>query len=236
MNYRLAVLTHGDARLVAGALTSFAEHVTPGPRSVVIHADGFTRRGPNPLGVLGSLDSGDVDVHTSITERQHGFCGATATLWQQAIHQPEADYVFWLEHDFRFRRPVDLTQMAAVLRENPDLAQMALLRQAVNDAEKAAGGLVESRPGEFKAEHSIVSAPAEGFTWGVDWLSHRSFFTTNPSLMRSGFMATHPFEGGQAECEGLYGLALLDLGYRFGFWGSGEEWVEHVGVRDGFGY
>jgi hypothetical protein len=31
-------------------------------------------------------------------------------------------------------------------------------------------------------------------------------------------------------------MDLRELGFDFAVWGSGEPWVEHVGVRTGFGY
>ncbi len=32
------------------------------------------------------------------------------------------------------------------------------------------------------------------------------------------------------------GDKMRELGYRFGHWGAGEVYVEHIGTRDGFGY
>jgi hypothetical protein len=105
---------------------------------------------------------------------------------------------------------------------------MALVRDAVNADERRAGGLIKSRPGQFQ--------PQEG---SHPWLRHRSYFTTNPSLMRTSFMRDDPFlDDGEPYCEGRYGIHLLTRGYTFGAWGSGEEWVAHMGVRDrtGKGY
>lgn len=207
VRYVLAVLSHGDDedRYLADTLMAFDWQVSPTPiLSVRVHDR-------PPL---------------------KGFCHQTRTLWADAIRvagEMDAEYVFWLEHDFHVTRPVDLRQLAAVLDADHGIAQMALVRNAVNATELAAGGLVASRPGEFTDEGG--------------WLSHRSYFTTNPSLMRTAFMAEHPFgtAGGKRlpqdiRCEGEYGIALREAGFRFGVWGGGEEWVRHVGHRDGRGY
>jgi hypothetical protein len=39
-----------------------------------------------------------------------------------------------------------------------------------------------------------------------------------------------------AECEGRFGFELVERGYEFGYWGNGERWVDHIGVRTGKGY
>lgn len=232
MNYRLAVLTHGRMSTLDDTLASFHERVTPAPAETFIHADGVFR--------------------SSITRRLHrregcrlrvipvarGFCHATSALWEWAT-DPGVDFVFWLEHDFLFLRDVDLSELAACLTADETLAQMALCRGPANREEEIAGGLVSSRPGEFEpmdatrlvdgAERLVATIPR--------WLRHRSYFSTNPSLMRRDFMIERPFPADGAEfCEGRYGFDLRERGYSFGLWGGGEEWVQHIGVRSGFGY
>ena len=201
LDYRLAVLTHGpdSDRLVHQALASFREHVTPEPEAVTIYRDPGL-----------------------------GFCGATAALWAEMVSCGN-EYVAWLEHDLLVTRPVNLRALAATLRENPNLAQVALMRNACNDVERAAGGLFESRPGEYEPRLLV------GMN-GV-WQEHRSYFTTNVSLMRRDFMEANPFlDDGKPFCEGRYGIALLERGYSFGVWGDGSPDTRHVGVRDGSGH
>lgn len=200
------------------------------------------------------------------------------------------EHVFWLEHDFVFTRNVDLRDLAAVLDTNqgstvavPEhmpgnpsstgltgykttvggLAQMALMRNAVNNQEKAAGGLFESRPGQYMARGTACSGCGGELAWVTTtppgysgwacttlggcshpplapapvWLEHRSYFTTNPSLMRRAFMAEHPWPDYPDQCEGRFGIDLIQAGYSFGVWGDGSPWVEHIGAaRTGFGY
>lgn len=155
-----------------------------------------------------------------------GFCHGTRELWRQvslAAFDENIDYVFWLEHDFRFLNHVPVDRLQAVL-EDHWLAQVALMRQPVNEAEKAAGGVVASRPGRFWPQ-------AGGY------LLHEEYFTTNPSMMRTSFMLENPWPEDGEECEGKFGIALRIIGYRFAVWGDGKPWVEHVGeLRTGKGY
>ena len=221
MRYVLAVLSHGepDSPHVERTLRSFRANVTPDASSVIRFHD---------------------------TDRL-GFCRATASLWGLAVEEAvavDADHVFWLEHDFVFRRPVELELLAAILKPNPDIgpvAQVSLMRNAVNAVERAAGGLFESRPGEYRprrlrAQENPVHGQDEPF------LTHSSYFTTNPSLMTVRFMVEHPFAAGASrqpydiECEGRYGQDLIRDGYQFAVMGHGEPWVEHIGVRTGEGY
>jgi hypothetical protein len=203
MDYTLLVLTHGKSPTLDGTLASFLEHVLPAPTESLVVCDG-----PGP--------------GQSLSETQLGFCEATRRAWAIAAEAPTS-HVFWLEHDFRFDRDVDLAELAAVLDVDRELAQMALLRQPVNEAERAAGGLVESRPGQFELQDGL-------------WMRQRSFFTTNPSLMRTTFMLGNPWPAYPDQCEGRFGIDLIERGYAFGMWGAGEPWVSHFGVRDGFGY
>lgn len=241
MRYRLVVLTHGENhRLVWGSVAAFARHVKPAPDEAVLYVDGGS-----------PWKAWDVIRHSpwrwthDQSEAQQGFCRATAAAWRLATDPrgEPPEYVFWLEHDFLIERDVDLRELAFVVDEHR-LAQMALMREAVNAAEKAAGGLYESRPGEYAKQHAWfdrfrgdpgqLSTPHEMYE--RPWLEHSSYFTTNPSLMRRDFMVAHPWPGGEPECEGRYGITLREAGYRFGVWGEGEPWCRHVGVRSGFGY
>jgi len=213
MRYALCCLTHGDTEPLAGTLASFRQFVQPQPVDGFLLVDG----------------TGDPEVEwpwrMGFTDEQVGFCAATRTLWHVITEAEEAlyDYVFWLEHDFRFLRSVDLDDLAAVLDGFPQVAQIALCRDSANDIEREAGGLVASRSGEFQAQ-------------GSSWLLHRSYFTTTPSLMRRRFMRNNPWPSYPSNCEGRFGLDLLARAYSFGLWGQGEVWVEHVGRRSGYGY
>lgn len=230
-DYRLAVLTHGRMTTLDTALASFYENVTPAPSQVCVYADGvIPSRRRDWLAQRGSR----VGAELRAGPAQQGFCAATGQLWQWAS-APDVPYVFWLEHDFVFLRPVDVRELAVVLDADHLLAQVALVRGPVSPEERAAGGLIESRPGEFEEMCGVYDG---GFVQPTDpWLRHRSFFTTNPSLMRREFMASNPWPtDGEPLCEGHYGIDLVQRGYKFAYWGGGEQWVDHVGRRTGFGY
>ena len=223
VNYTLILITHGDAPTLGHTLESFAEMVTPAPTERICCIDGEGSLPPiEPLGAW--------EIHAGRT--QEGFCVNTRRAWN--IVNSLDGYVFYLEHDFEFTRPVDLTHLAGVLDENPQLAQMALMRDAVNAEEKAAGGLYESRPGQY--EPRLTDLPFTSEFTQVPWLEHRSYFSTNPSLMTAEFMRRNPWPDYPERCEGLFGIDLLERGYRFGVWGTGEPWVRHIGQRTGTGY
>lgn len=159
---------------------------------------------------------------------RQGFGGAIRNAWRY-LHGMTERYVWHLEDDFRFNRPVDLQAMIDVLDENPCLVQLALRRQPWNDEERAAGGIVESHPGDF----------TEMFDQGHrHWLEHRRFFTTNPCLYRASLM-----DRGWPDVqhsEGIFTHQIIeDPDARFGYWGSRDsgEWVTHIGKeRAGVGY
>lgn len=221
MRYTLALLTHGEAPTLARTLDSFADRVIPRPTALCAVVSGGAALPP--------LLYGDLPWLTDYSPEPRGFCVATRALWIQATRYAElsdCDYVFWLEHDFEFVRDLDLAQLADALADNPNLTQMALVRNAENAREKALGGLVNS----WLFPHTIETHN------GNRWLRHQGYFTTNPSLMEMSFMRATTWPSEREECEGKFGIELKGRGYDFGAWGGGEEWVRHIGTRDGFGY
>lgn len=233
MTYKLIVLTHGDEPpCLEQALDAFGAMVTPLPAETVIVRDG---PGYSYIAPWMTRRAGRWACVQAAPE-QLGFCAVTREAWRIAA-QGDLDYVFWLEHDFVLARPVDLRQLAAVLDAHPLLAQMALMRDAVNAQEVDAGGLYESRPGQYEPQLYIdAAAPDQADWWRAPWLEHRAYLTTNPSLMRRAWMAEHPWPDHPAECEGRFGIDLVLQGHTFGVWGTGEPWCRHVGTRTGFGY
>lgn len=170
-----------------------------------------------------------------------GFGGAMRSAWKWLDEHTTEPYIWWSEDDFRYEKPIPLDLMAATLDAQPHLAQLALRRQAWNQQEIEAGGVVEANPEAFTERYK--PGPGRGLT---QWLEHRLFWTTNPSLFRRQLLA-----GGWADdphSEGRYTHRLLGEGLpwgvpghevKFGYWGSRKATpaVEHIGLeRVGFGY
>lgn len=246
MNYRLAILTHGNMGPLFETMRSFREFVRPAPAETMVFYDG-------PLPFRGTVDDDDL-MHLYQTmnrvtgveidafsasghDRGIGFCAATGQLWRNAMREDEVaiDYVFWLEHDFRFIRHVDLHDLAYVLAGENKIAQVALVRNACNPTEEAAGGLIESRPEAYERRELIIGVDG-GENIVHPYLVHRAYFTTNPSLMRRRFMLHNPWPGHPRRCEGKFGIELEQRGWQFAHWGEGEVYVEHFGERNGHGY
>jgi hypothetical protein len=169
----------------------------------------------------------DFELITKPTRQ--GFCGAYNGAWDY-ISQYDVDYVFGLEDDFTFNRPVPLRDMAVVLEANPNLIQLALRRQPWNDEEKRAGGIIERWPNEFTQE-------AHG---DLFWISHRIVsYTTNPNLCRKSLIENNRFPAVK-DCEGHFGQALMAKypDCKFGYWGKKTDgpWVEHTGIKRGQGW
>lgn len=237
MDYRLIFLTHGDPVDHGGTrqrtLNSFREMVTPRPKDGCLIYDGSV----SAVAEAGSWNGFGWAWPCVATDGPVGFCRAVGAGWERAC-APGVDFVFWLEHDFEFLRPVDLTAIAPVLDHNEELAQMALMRGSVNDVEKALGGVVadhKDRGTKFVSRVTNLGLSDERGEY-VEWLSHQAYFTTNPSLMTRQFMIEHPWPDYPSECEGKFGIDLTKAGYQFGILGDGKPWVEHIGHRTGYGY
>jgi hypothetical protein len=167
------------------------------------------------------------------THQRRGFGGAIRYLWREWLG-PER-FVFWLEDDFTFNRPVPLAAMCETLERYPYLAQLVLRRQPWNADERAAGGIVEQHPDDYTEHHHHDLA----------WLEHRRFWSTNPSMFRTDVCAAGWPDTQQSEgmfthrllADGIPGTTPEDV--RFAFWGARDsgEWVTHIGhERVGTGY
>ena len=156
-----------------------------------------------------------------------GFSGAIAEGWRQAL-VTGADYIFHLEMDFTFNAPVPLAAMIELLEAKPYLAQVALKRQPVNAEERAAGGIVELHPDDFRQRVEN----------GVIWTENRRCFTTNPCAY-STRLCLHGWPQ-EPHSEGVFTHRLLaDPDVQFAFWGAKLDapLVHHIGDdRTGTGY
>lgn len=150
------------------------------------------------------------------------YTGSMISMWRYLSKRAKGDFIFAVEDDFTYQRPVDLAPMIEVLRDDPFLVQIALLRDPCYQDEKETGG--------------ILGWPEPAFTRKPDRLEHRLFWTANPSLFRRS-ITDHPWPAGK-HSETLFGKRLFnDKRLRAAFWGQGEEWIRHIGeIRAGVGY
>jgi hypothetical protein len=156
----------------------------------------------------------------------HGYTGMRKRMWTYLSRRAQGSLIFAAEDDFTYERPVDLEPMTRTLLDNPNLTQLALLRDAAYQSERDRGG--------------ILGWPADTFTSGgvngMRWLEHRNFWTANPSLFRKS-LTVRPWPHGSSS-ERLFSESIFrDRAARSAFWGQGEPWIRHIGeVRAGSGY
>jgi GT2 family glycosyltransferase len=230
----LLVMTDGRRDYLPRAVESFDEYVTGPVTRRVLHDDSGD---PNQWRWLREQFP---QFELVTTKGRAGFGGAIQSAWAHLTVRDTNPYIFHLEDDFVFQRPVHLHALLAVLQDRPYLIQLALRRQPWNAVEADAGGVVESHPDAY-TEHTD---PA-----GHRWLEHRLFFTTNPSLYRRDLCRQGWPDGDQSEGHfgqqilqahlSVDGIALDPDRLAFGFWGPRDsgEWVQHIGkVRAGHGY
>lgn len=168
---------------------------------------------------------------------RRGFAAAIASGWAAVAG---AQWVVHVEDDFVFKGPFPVADMIQLLTLRPHLAQVSLLRQAVNPTELAAGGLVEAHPGEFV--DCVWAGAFDGPSFR--WMEQRLYFTTNPSVYPGSLVDLGwPQE---PQSEGIFTHRLREHGFgdvagpdvRFGVWGTTADAprVLHIGERQGTGY
>lgn len=214
----LLVFSGGDARrdLLDQAIASFNRHVHGEVTRRVLVTDPVSQ---NQDGVWMCGDGSE--THASAERR--GPTGAIQYAWKLDIDEP---FIFHLEDDFIFERDVDLNEMRYVLQGNPQLAQMALRRQPVNEIEQAAGGVIEQWPDAY----------SDRTTGGRAWLEHTLFWTNNPCLYRRS-LTVDGFPSPPGAEQALAERCRLN-GQTFGYWGPRTDapWVRHQGWHMGGAY
>ncbi len=147
-------------------------------------------------------------------ERRLGYTGSMQAMWRYIASIVKAPYVFQTEDDFTLDRDVDVAAMAAVLDARPKVTQVALLRHPISEREQQPG--------------TLLGYPGDTFDRQAGWLEHQHFFTCNPSLFRTSLASSRPWPSGQ-HSEAVYGRALFASGMTSALWGSGEQWITHIG-------
>ncbi len=149
-----------------------------------------------------------------------GHAATRRALWQSltadADDDPTITHVAGWEDDFLVTRPVNLDDLAAICDANPDLAQVALLRQPCWDE--------EARPG------TILGHDIRRFTQEAGWIRHRVVWTCNPSvyhvsLCREGWPAV-------PSSEAVFTRHQRAKGRHFAYHGTigDPPAIEHIGV------
>ncbi len=221
VEYDLVMLSNGRREYLLETYKSFREHASTAPANCTIVNDSGD---PAFRDWLEKSDTFKdfMKVHHA---KNRGFGMATTSAWEQAA-KAKSPYVFYLEEDFVFDRPFIIRDMAQVLQDRSDLAQVALLRAPFFKAELKAGSIPNEHPKHYTRQT----------TRGIRFLKHKLFYTTNPSLMKretfaSGWPGTKPHSE-----RAKTGEFVVD-GKEFAFMGWGESWCHHIGEqRTGRGY
>jgi len=148
----------------------------------------------------------DFDVVVAHPERR-GLAAAVQSGWFAAR---ECDWVFHLEEDFTFTRPVSLKRLEETATVC-DLAQLVLKRQPCNPDELAAGGMVENTP-ELWTAHDHPYAH----------LQQTYLFSLNPCLIPRWVRDVGwPDNGGEREFTDRLHAEHPDA--TFGLWGRRHD-------------
>lgn len=149
---------------------------------------------------------------------RRGFAGAVISAWSNL---PECDYVLTCEDDMVLTQDIHLSELVTILEANPQLAQVVLKRQAWNESEIAAGGIVELHPDDY----------TDMETNGIAWALHRLFYSTNVNLMP--YRITRLGWPNVEHSEGHFGAKLKENGYSFAYLGHKFDApkVEHIGLQ-----
>lgn len=166
-------------------------------------------------------DSGDLAWRNELTQQCNevwapaiepaGYTKAMQLVWHLA--RSHGGPVFFLEEDFTVDVPVNLDELAAILTADPELAQIALVRQAWYPIERRHGGVI-----------GALAHKGHTFTIWPNRVQHTACFTGNPSLI-APIALNEDWPGGEWT-EDAMTQKLVRAGYHFAYLGDGR--TEHV--------
>lgn len=205
----LIIGSYRGRKYIDGCVRSVTEHVTGCDRILVVD------------------DSGDAEHRAWLNNHFHwmpvaeanaGYGPAMTTVFNEAANSGGNHFAF-VEEDFRFTKPVDLSQWADHLDSHPYLAQIVAQRNAWFGNEIAAGGMLEALDGHRETVDGLIE--------------HRMFFSGNPTVLpRRTFERNWPT--GQWSENQFRDRLLENPQTRFAI--TPDIRVEHVGERSGTGY
>jgi len=214
----LLIMTNGRAECIKPTLASLHLNLTGNIHRTLIHDDSGSERYAAWL----RNEWPWADVYST---KRVGFAGAIRSAWNQV----DGDWIVHWEDDFVLKEKVNVAEFVSVMRDDPDIVQMALKRQPWNESEKKAGGIIEVSPDDY----------TEKTNGKYTWTEHRKFFTTNPSVYR-GVLTKRGWPN-VPESEGVFGASLFKFwpDAKCAYWGGkfDDPKVEHIGAeRSGHGY
>jgi hypothetical protein len=201
----LVVITDGRADCLARMWESLAEQVPYDWHSVLVVNDD-----PGSFPVVPSW----VRPLTVIQHpRREGGAGAVRSAWRNIVRGDQPRYVFHVEDDWVFTRPVDIDKMVTVLEEHPQLAQVVLRKQLMG----------------VEAEWSPPGGWEEAWFPHRDFVWHRRNWSLNPCLYPLCIPDTYPWPVGGHEHH--FTADLLADGWRFAFYGNWDDapHIDHIG-------
>lgn len=219
----LLILTNGRRDCLSRTIASAIEHLSGNASAIIINDSPDRDFGQ---WVVDEFIGGPLDCRVVHIGGEHGYWQAMRVVWSAARYQMEwfgTDVAFFLEDDFVFNEDINLNDLAEVLRYQPHLTQMTLLRQPWFTNEHEHGGLIEA----LEAQGQVFEERTDGRHW---WIEHRACFTGNPSLIPARTFECDWPEG--AWSESRFGqLLFTDRNTRGAYWGrrSDQPRVEHIG-------
>jgi len=209
---QVVVLSNRGDAYVHDAIASLTEHVTGWDELTIVDDSGEENHRARM-----AVRYPDAQI-VPVAPEPAGYRQAMATAFDVMAGRHA---LFW-EEDFRALVPVDLDPIANRLDDDPWLAQIALLRGPWFGNEHLAGGVIEAR-----------EAQGAKFTRVDGLIRHVDHFTSNPSVLPRWVWGRGWPEGDWSESR--FGRQLVADGFGFAYLDGGVM-VDHVGVREGFGY
>lgn len=215
MNLALVLFTDGRWDYLQETLRSVNLHLSHVEWAQRIMVDDSGQDDPPPV----DLDGWELVKHNP----RKGLGAAVRAGW--AALNDDIDFVWHQEDDFVFVDTPPVADMVAALQRHsirPKLAQVALLRNAVNPSEKLQGGVFGMYPDRFHESDGMV------------WQKH--LFTFNPSVYPR--WVTKCVDVGMGLEQDVTDQLLEDDAVEFAYWGGLHDLprVWHIGIRRSDGY
>jgi hypothetical protein len=171
-----------------------------------------------------------------VAEKSVGHVAALGFIFQY-IKQLDVDYVLQLEEDWMLNRPLDISRIATVLQENPNILQMRIPRVVwyapYHLADIEAGSQLLHQTNLPKTKTKLRNNDQD--SW-YEWRGDFYFWSHNPSVFSKKILEESYDSITDDYHEHAFGKLLMKKypNGTSGFWAKNpyDAYINHIGIRD----
>lgn len=228
-DYTLFVLGNGRKGYLERTIHSWELNLTEKPKHKII----FDDSGNNEyLNYLKQKFGNEYEI-VQVGSKPMGQVYAINFIYNY-LSKLDTDYFLELEEDWILLRPVTISKLISILKNNKNILQVRLSRTIVNIEDLKYGSTTGRLINSVKPSESKFINNEEG-SW-YEWRGDLWFWSHNPSVYNRNMLSKIYPESGAYDHERTFGINLLNENkdYKIAIYSSNlyDAYVHHIGVHN----